>query len=334
MEISGKVLREVEFRDRLRGYDTDEVDEFLEKVAVAVDELRAELEQAVRRADRAERRSAEVAAAAPAPVPVAVAEPGLDDDAIRRTLVLAQRTADLAIGEAREEASRLLDEAHAESEAMLARAEEAARRAREHAEQDVRARLGQLGDERERLQREIQSLSRLVEAERARLTESLAGVLRTLGESLTVSDAVAQQVASATLAQAGSSPAPAAPAGPDAHWSPRAEEPPVAPSSGWGGAPPQPGSAPLSTPEAAPADAPVPDVENEIAEDAATAYGGGFFGGTTGRVRPLPSEGEEAEEELWQRWAAGRDLGVVPAPSDFPSSSSRFGRGPGGGLTA
>ena len=43
MEISGRILREVEFRDRLRGYDTDEVDEFLEKVAVAVDELVAEL---------------------------------------------------------------------------------------------------------------------------------------------------------------------------------------------------------------------------------------------------------------------------------------------------
>ncbi len=39
MDITGKVLREVEFRDRLRGYDTDEVDEFLEEVAVAVDEL-------------------------------------------------------------------------------------------------------------------------------------------------------------------------------------------------------------------------------------------------------------------------------------------------------
>jgi len=39
MEISGRILREVEFRDRLRGYDTDEVDGFLEKVAGAVDEL-------------------------------------------------------------------------------------------------------------------------------------------------------------------------------------------------------------------------------------------------------------------------------------------------------
>ena len=52
MEISAKMLREVEFRDRLRGYDTDEVDEFLEKVAIGIDELRAEL-VAVRERSRA-----------------------------------------------------------------------------------------------------------------------------------------------------------------------------------------------------------------------------------------------------------------------------------------
>ena len=56
MEISGKVLREVEFRDRLRGYDTDEVDEFLEKVAVAVDEMRAQLADLAERARRTDRQ--------------------------------------------------------------------------------------------------------------------------------------------------------------------------------------------------------------------------------------------------------------------------------------
>ena len=45
MDLSAKVLREVEFRDRLRGYDTDEVDEFLEKVAVAVDEMQEKMRQ-------------------------------------------------------------------------------------------------------------------------------------------------------------------------------------------------------------------------------------------------------------------------------------------------
>src|SRR5580698_1204502 len=105
MEISGKVLREVEFRDRLRGYDTDEVDEFLEKVAVAVDEMHAELSTLRSRSDHGvvpPPRVEEPVIAAPMPV--------FDDDSIRRTLVLAQRTADLAIAEAREEATRLVDD--------------------------------------------------------------------------------------------------------------------------------------------------------------------------------------------------------------------------------
>src|SRR5271155_5748277 len=100
MEISGKILREVEFRDRLRGYDTDEVDEFLEKVAIGIDEFQTELAQARERAAALERQ--------PAP------QPEIEDDTIRRTLVLAQRTADLAIKEANEEAAQLIAQAREE----------------------------------------------------------------------------------------------------------------------------------------------------------------------------------------------------------------------------
>ena len=105
MEISGRILREVEFRDRLRGYDTEEVDEFLEKVAAAVDELLAQLDAAREAAAHA-------------------AENGEADDTLRRTLVLAQRTADLAIKEAREEASAMLEDARAEAEQLVGSARE------------------------------------------------------------------------------------------------------------------------------------------------------------------------------------------------------------------
>src|ERR1700722_667609 len=105
MEVSARMLRDVEFRDRLRGYDTDEVDEFLEKVAVGVDEMHAELARVAERASRAERDAEDV--------------PVLDDEGIRRTLVLAQRTADLAIKEAHNEADSLLADARAQSEQLL-----------------------------------------------------------------------------------------------------------------------------------------------------------------------------------------------------------------------
>ncbi|MGO9559784.1 MAG: DivIVA domain-containing protein [Acidimicrobiales bacterium] len=41
MEPSGRTLREVRFKSSLRGYDTAEVDAYLERVAVALDEGRA-----------------------------------------------------------------------------------------------------------------------------------------------------------------------------------------------------------------------------------------------------------------------------------------------------
>ena len=115
MELSAKVLREVEFRDRLRGYDTDEVDEFLEKIAVAVEELQEKMRQLAYRAERAERSISDRAAED-------------DDDTIRRTLVLAQRTADLAVREAQEQAALLMDSARSESEKVLSDARESAKR--------------------------------------------------------------------------------------------------------------------------------------------------------------------------------------------------------------
>src|SRR5271154_6237769 len=120
MEISGKVLREVEFRDRLRGYDTDEVDEFLEKVAVAVDELRAQLLSLGERAERAERveRADFTERSTPerAPVEYSAPQPAFAassdvEEGIARTLLLAQRAADLAMKEAEEASTRLLEDA-------------------------------------------------------------------------------------------------------------------------------------------------------------------------------------------------------------------------------
>src|SRR2546421_4775640 len=81
MEITPRTIRDVVFRERLRGYDEDDVDEFLERVATGVEILQERLRQAVERAELAERRASGM---------------GEGDDALRRTLILAQRTADFA----------------------------------------------------------------------------------------------------------------------------------------------------------------------------------------------------------------------------------------------
>src|SRR5689334_7303700 len=96
MDISPKSLREVEFREKLRGYHPEDVDEFLEQVAAGVEGLQERLRVATERAAHAEQLAN---------------ESGVNDDAIRRTLVLAQRTADMAIQEAREQAASIVTEA-------------------------------------------------------------------------------------------------------------------------------------------------------------------------------------------------------------------------------
>ncbi|MGH8919068.1 MAG: DivIVA domain-containing protein, partial [Actinomycetes bacterium] len=116
MDVSPKTLREVEFREKMRGYHPEDVDQFLEQVAVALETVQDRLRQAVERAQRAE--------AAAASAPPASPDTAAGDDAIKRTLVLAQRTADMAVQEAREQASRILAGAEAKSQSVIAEAEE------------------------------------------------------------------------------------------------------------------------------------------------------------------------------------------------------------------
>src|SRR5579862_7051052 len=114
MELTPQTLRDVEFREKLRGYHPDDVDDFLEEVAVALEGLLARL------------RAAEAAAGgapAPLPAPVAVQQPSdptLSEGTLSRAILLAQRTADLAVAEAEESARQILDDARAEADRILA----------------------------------------------------------------------------------------------------------------------------------------------------------------------------------------------------------------------
>ncbi|MGA3216920.1 MAG: DivIVA domain-containing protein [Acidimicrobiales bacterium] len=182
MDLSAKVLREVEFRDRLRGYDTDEVDEFLEKVAVAVEELQEKMRQLAYRAERAERSVSDRAA-------------DDDDDTIRRTLVLAQRTADMAVREAQEQAAALMDgarsesdkvltQARFESEKLLSGARENAARLTTEAERRHSDDIARLERQRDAVREELKELSELLDSERKRLADSLRDALRFVERTL------------------------------------------------------------------------------------------------------------------------------------------------------
>jgi DivIVA domain-containing protein len=47
MDISPKLLREVEFREQWRGYNPEEVDDFLERLALGLEELQSRLADAL-----------------------------------------------------------------------------------------------------------------------------------------------------------------------------------------------------------------------------------------------------------------------------------------------
>ncbi|HEY2157153.1 MAG TPA: DivIVA domain-containing protein, partial [Isosphaeraceae bacterium] len=159
IEVSARTLREVEFREKLRGYNQDDVDEFLERAAAGVDLLHDRLRQAIERAMRAEQR---------------VSDLPDDDDALRRTLVLAQRTADMAVKESQQQARETIVNAQTEARAMVTEAEERARRTTEEAERDLREELVRLESARQQLHQDIVLLERHVEEERGRMRAALA----------------------------------------------------------------------------------------------------------------------------------------------------------------
>lgn len=133
MEVTPQLLKEVEFREKFRGYDPDEVDDFLERVGVAFAQLQERLREATDQIEGANARAARAEARA--------RDSSDADETLRRTLILAQRTADTAIKEAEEQAARIVAEAEAKARQQLASSEERATQALASSEAESRRML-------------------------------------------------------------------------------------------------------------------------------------------------------------------------------------------------
>jgi DivIVA domain-containing protein len=182
-------LRAVTFRTALRGYNVDDVDQFLERVAVGVSEMQLKLDDALARADQAERDKAEST---------------VSDDAVQRTLTLAQRTADMAMQEAKEEAAKLVADARAEAEAIA-----------EAAQRQLRADIERLETARKQLNDDVRAMQQHVDQERARLRGAMSEILRAIDNSARrpVPPPPSTKIdIPAPVARKASEPAPAAPA--------------------------------------------------------------------------------------------------------------------------
>jgi DivIVA domain-containing protein len=229
MDVTPQLLREVEFREKFRGYDPDQVDELLERAGQQIAQLQGRLREALERAEQAEARAATGGGGY-----------SETEETLRRTLVLAQKTADAvvaeanevatktrseadaharrvtadadayalriraevdeeratALAEARVEARRMVAEATAQSDAIRAEAAAEARRVIESTRLPLREEIRELEQVRDQLQDDIAMLSGHVEQQRERLAASIAAL------QLTVADPEALRVAPAPAASA------------------------------------------------------------------------------------------------------------------------------------
>ena len=196
-------LRTVEFRLGLKGYNVDEVDEYLEKAAVEAEQVQERLRAANERLRQATERIAQLeaepqrppaeragapqpAATAPPAPPAAAPGPGaaVTEDALQRTLLLAQKFVEETKRESEAEAAQVVSRAEERARTLLSQAEERARRITTEAEDRLREEVARLEDTRKRLLDDVEAMSRHVEEQRAKIRASLAEALRWVDERI------------------------------------------------------------------------------------------------------------------------------------------------------
>jgi DivIVA domain-containing protein len=196
MEMSPKAISSMTFPLARKGYDQDQVRTFLGKVARGIEELQARVLQAEAKArlvDAPPEPAALAAPAAPAgelgPGATGGAETGID--AITRTLLIAQRTADAAVAEARDEADAVRREAEERAETVLAEArarannlvtaaEAEAHRVGEIATEKVQTEVTALESRRQMLLEDVDRLSSHVTEQRERIAATVDVLQRAL----------------------------------------------------------------------------------------------------------------------------------------------------------
>ena len=168
LEIGSKAVREVEFRERIRGYHQDDVDEFLEKVALGIEVLEDRLREAERRAQLAEESASSQSDVLQSNEVTTRSALVGEDDIIQRTLILAQRTADQVLAEARENAERIEAAAQQEASSLL---EDARRQVDVDLAMkvtDLQGQIESLLDEKTRIEGQLASVAtEIVEARRS-----------------------------------------------------------------------------------------------------------------------------------------------------------------------
>jgi DivIVA domain-containing protein len=181
MTLTPSEIEQKTFSTALRGYNLDEVDDFLDEIVRSMRKLHQELEEA---------RGARVEAAPVEPEPlgdvgissvaVPVVEPPpplpIDESAVGKALVAAQETAERIVTDARSEADQILARARSESDTF----EESRLQRKADAEQEI-SQIDVLVD---RVKSELAGLSTAVGADLDEMTRTIDAAFAELDEPI------------------------------------------------------------------------------------------------------------------------------------------------------
>ena len=181
-------LRTVEFRETLKGYHRDDVDEYLEKAAVEAEGLQEQFRQANERLRQAGERIAQLETALERQpeqqAPAAAEPPPIADETLQRTLVLAQQFVDQTKADSEARASKTLSDAEEHSRVLISQAESRAAHIASEAERKLREEVARLEAARTQLSGDVEKMSRHLDSERNRLRSALSEIIKWVDDNV------------------------------------------------------------------------------------------------------------------------------------------------------
>jgi cell division initiation protein len=186
-------LRTVEFRLGLKGYNVDEVDEYLDKAAQEAEGLQEHVRQLNERLRQAseriaqlerEKRSAPAVAADEGEGAAAADAAALSDETLQRTLILAQKFVDQTKRESEAEAAAIVSQAEEKARTAIAEAEATAAHLQAESHQRLREEVTRLEATRTDLATDVETMARHLDSERNRLRGALTEILKWVDENV------------------------------------------------------------------------------------------------------------------------------------------------------
>ncbi|HTD50129.1 MAG TPA: DivIVA domain-containing protein [Acidimicrobiia bacterium] len=165
MDITPRELRDVEIRESFRGYHRDDVNELLERAAATLEAANERMQQMNERLTTVQSETGHTRET---------------EDILHRTLLLAQRAADEAVGEATAKARQMLDDAEIQSRRLVADAEADARRRGETERRRLEEEVLDLAGRRDALLADVEALTRFEADYRDRMVRALEADLSAL----------------------------------------------------------------------------------------------------------------------------------------------------------